>query len=240
MSQYTGHALTSRLVFVAKMVGSAAARAAQLQLEQLQALQKLQVLRKEQLELRLQQQKALYILLQGELPQLQLAPMQRQVVGDMVRCVSVSLSQISGCITALGRESCVDKTVHIVRLASEVDQTAGRVSTYARHLLAGLRDHPWRVQPARLHSPGGGLTPEQVRSIPLARGGHVAPIDTCCAICLEVFTPLDSLRTLPCMHAFHPHCVDPWLGIRNSCPLCKRPALQAVSLGAPPASHPPN
>ena len=122
------------------------------------------------MELRLEQQRALYLLLQGELPQLQLAPMQRQAVSDMVQCVSMSLAQLSSCIAALGRESCIDKTIRIVRLASEVDMTSGRVSGYARHLLAGLRDHPWRVQSARLDGPGEGLTPEQVRSIPLVRG----------------------------------------------------------------------
>ena len=218
---------------MAKLVG-------ELQLEQLQALQKLQILRKEQLELRLEQQRALYLLLQGELPQLQLAPMQRQAVRDMVQCVSMSLAQLSSCIAALGRESCIDKTIRIVRLAAEVDMTSGQVSGYARHLLAGLRDHPWRVQSARLDSPGEGLTPEQVRSIPLVRGGCVARGEACCAICLEIIDPLATLRALPCQHAFHPHCVDPWLRIRNCCPLCKRPALEAASEGAAPASRSPN
>jgi E3 ubiquitin-protein ligase RNF115/126 len=26
---------------------------------------------------------------------------------------------------------------------------------------------------------------------------------------------------LPCLHAFHGDCIDPWKEIHNTCPLCK-------------------
>lgn len=42
-----------------------------------------------------------------------------------------------------------------------------------------------------------------------------------CAICLEAAVPGDVLRTLPCVHSFHQVCVDVWLGVRDTCPLCK-------------------
>jgi len=44
-----------------------------------------------------------------------------------------------------------------------------------------------------------------------------------CAICLEDFVESEKLRELPCKHAFHSRCIDPWL-LKNkkSCPLCKR------------------
>lgn len=41
-----------------------------------------------------------------------------------------------------------------------------------------------------------------------------------CAICLCAWEPGDVQRSLPCFHAFHQACVDPWLKRRFQCPLC--------------------
>ncbi|KAL8223388.1 hypothetical protein R6Q57_018863 [Mikania cordata] len=45
--------------------------------------------------------------------------------------------------------------------------------------------------------------------------------DAVCCICLAKYTDNDLLRELPCMHIFHIECVDKWLKINASCPLCK-------------------
>eukprot|EP01064_Diplonema_japonicum_P031549 TRINITY_DN5697_c0_g1_i1.p1 TRINITY_DN5697_c0_g1~~TRINITY_DN5697_c0_g1_i1.p1 ORF type:complete len:371 (+),score=29.45 TRINITY_DN5697_c0_g1_i1:201-1313(+) len=42
-----------------------------------------------------------------------------------------------------------------------------------------------------------------------------------CAICLESFDNGDTLRTLPCLHFFHPSCVDRWLKENAKCPTCR-------------------
>ena len=52
-----------------------------------------------------------------------------------------------------------------------------------------------------------------------------------CAICLEDFTSGDEQRTLPCPHGahFHRKCIDPWLTIHQTCPLCKTNFLRAAA-----------
>ena len=48
-----------------------------------------------------------------------------------------------------------------------------------------------------------------------------------CAVCLDDFEGGQTrVRELPCYHAFHPECIDPFLATRSSlCPLCKRSVL---------------
>ncbi|XP_034396873.1 RING finger protein 215 isoform X2 [Cyclopterus lumpus] len=51
-----------------------------------------------------------------------------------------------------------------------------------------------------------------------------AETDTC-AVCLEPFNNNQCLRVLPCLHEYHRDCVDPWLLLQHTCPLCKRSIL---------------
>lgn len=55
-----------------------------------------------------------------------------------------------------------------------------------------------------------------------------------CAVCLEDFAAGDEQKTLPCFHRFHTPCVDRWLQLQGSCPVCRR---RALSGGAIPAIH---
>ncbi|KAM7391116.1 hypothetical protein PAMP_021832 [Pampus punctatissimus] len=52
------------------------------------------------------------------------------------------------------------------------------------------------------------------------------PVETDnCAVCLEPFNNNQCLRVLPCLHEYHRDCVDPWLLLQHTCPLCKRSIL---------------
>ncbi|KAJ9549652.1 hypothetical protein OSB04_022195 [Centaurea solstitialis] len=52
--------------------------------------------------------------------------------------------------------------------------------------------------------------------------------DAVCCICLAKYANNDELRKLPCSHFFHKDCVDKWLKINASCPLCKSDVGETV------------
>eukprot|EP00850_Spirogloea_muscicola_P016571 SM000135S27015 [mRNA] locus=s135:266587:269301:- [translate_table: standard] len=50
---------------------------------------------------------------------------------------------------------------------------------------------------------------------------RVSAEDAVCCICLGRYCDGVELKELPCEHHFHSSCVDTWLRINSSCPLCK-------------------
>lgn len=72
-----------------------------------------------------------------------------------------------------------------------------------------------------------GLDESTLRSYPkllysqakVHKGDSIA---SCCSICLTDYKESDTLRLLPdCGHVFHRKCVDPWLRLHPTCPMCR-------------------
>ncbi|KAK9107568.1 hypothetical protein Syun_023579 [Stephania yunnanensis] len=42
-----------------------------------------------------------------------------------------------------------------------------------------------------------------------------------CSICLDGWEIGGEAREMPCKHSFHSNCIEKWLGIHGSCPVCR-------------------
>ncbi|MBA0851664.1 hypothetical protein Goshw_024119 [Gossypium schwendimanii] len=42
-----------------------------------------------------------------------------------------------------------------------------------------------------------------------------------CAVCKDEVNLGEKMKQLPCAHRYHGDCIIPWLGIRNTCPVCR-------------------
>lgn len=60
-----------------------------------------------------------------------------------------------------------------------------------------------------------------------------------CAICIAEFEHLEVIRVLRCKHVFHKECVDEWLSLNGTCPICRAEISKAL-LPPAPRTQPPS
>ncbi|XP_066281554.1 E3 ubiquitin-protein ligase RLIM-like isoform X1 [Branchiostoma lanceolatum] len=69
-----------------------------------------------------------------------------------------------------------------------------------------------------------GLTKEQIDTLPtrtFSEPSREENANNSCNVCITDYIEGSVLRCLPCTHEFHAACVDRWLGINASCPVCR-------------------
>jgi hypothetical protein len=93
----------------------------------------------------------------------------------------------------------------------------------------------------------GGIDEATLAAFPVATYAEAARAKAaaaaCCPVCLEAYADADVVRALPdCAHLFHRDCVDPWLRLRPTCPVCRTsplpsPAPTPLALAAAAATR---
>lgn len=79
------------------------------------------------------------------------------------------------------------------------------------------------ISPRPRSSPGLDLTTiESYTKTVLGESRRLPKDDDTCPICLSDYKPKESLRTIPeCNHYFHADCIDEWLRLNGTCPMCR-------------------
>lgn len=78
------------------------------------------------------------------------------------------------------------------------------------------------AEPAGLDQSTANVCSYQQQSLLFSSKGKSSSC-SCCPICLMDYRESDLLRMLPgCGHFFHVTCVDPWLRMNLTCPVCRR------------------
>ncbi|KAM7280904.1 hypothetical protein ACFE04_008038 [Oxalis oulophora] len=77
------------------------------------------------------------------------------------------------------------------------------------------------------HATARGLDPEVILTFPTFPYSDVKELKIGkgaleCAVCLNEFEDDETLRLIPkCDHVFHPECIDEWLSLHTTCPVCR-------------------
>lgn len=66
-----------------------------------------------------------------------------------------------------------------------------------------------------------GRRPASKESIDAMPTVEVENCDEQCAVCLEEYEGGETAKEMPCKHRFHGGCIERWLNVSGSCPVCR-------------------
>ncbi|XP_064616503.1 nuclear pore complex protein DDB_G0274915-like [Liolophura sinensis] len=72
-----------------------------------------------------------------------------------------------------------------------------------------------------------GISEEEIAEIPTREFRGLCDEKEECRICLTTYETPDWLRTLTCKHEFHMACIDKWLLVNATCPICRHSLAKA-------------
>jgi hypothetical protein len=85
-------------------------------------------------------------------------------------------------------------------------------------------DAMWALSDALGYVRSKGASPDQINDLPVVIFQRKLDITRSCSICLSEFHVGDRMKRMPgCLHLFHAACLDPWLSINATCPICREP-----------------
>jgi len=136
---------------------------------------------------------------------------------------------------------CLPCIIHILGFREDQSQTRGASS----EVINSLPTYKFKEKKASESS--GNKDGNEVDSESSGEGGFIAAgtdkerlisgEDANCSICLGKYKDNDDLRELSCTHCFHVECVDKWLKINASCPLCKHEIGESSEVASESAAH---
>ncbi|KAH1079569.1 hypothetical protein AAZX31_19G240900 [Glycine max] len=92
-------------------------------------------------------------------------------------------------------------------------------------IAAAQRSEPSAISPQPSIATMGldDSTIESYQKLVLGESRRVpGPNDGCCTICLSEYKTKDTIRCIPeCAHCFHAECIDEWLRMNSTCPVCR-------------------
>ncbi|XP_077002837.1 E3 ubiquitin-protein ligase RLIM-like [Tamandua tetradactyla] len=75
-----------------------------------------------------------------------------------------------------------------------------------------------------------GLTKEQIDNLAIRSFSKNDALKVC-SVCITEYTEGNKIRTLPCFHEYHAHCIDRWLSENSTCPICRGKVIDSDNRG---------
>ncbi|GAA0169047.1 hypothetical protein LIER_23611 [Lithospermum erythrorhizon] len=131
------------------------------------------------------------------------------------------------CVIGIAVCCCLPCIIAILYAVAEQEGASKEeVERLAKYTFRRVDNTEQKYSDGETKGPGGLMTECETET---PNEHYLALEDAECCICLSAYDDGAELRELPCGHHFHSTCVDKWLFINATCPLCKYNITQSLS-----------